>query len=130
MLNMKVNKKNHQSMSLIKTFALFATLTVSLLNINTATAAGNIENGEQLSQTCLGCHGAPGLRNPGPVFSIPMLGAQNALKEYRSGDRQDPIMAGFAKQMTIQDIEALAAWFASQDADGVVAPKTNIFKFK
>ena len=206
-------------------FLASASLLVAVVfsSINIASAA-NVANGEQLSQTCLGCHGAPGLRNPGPVYSIPMIGGQNeqyiisslqaykaktrghktmqaqasnlsdadmadiaayfssmegnsrpslvseakaamgkkasitcaachgetgngvagqeqnpklsgqyesflvqALKDYRSGDRKNAIMSGFAGNLTIGQIEALAAYFSSQEGD-LSAPKTKIFK--
>ena len=185
--------------------------------------AADIENGEKLSQTCLGCHGAPGLRNPGPVYAIPMVGGQHAeyivsalqaykskqrghktmqaqaaslsdedmqdiaaffaameggsrpsntnaamaargeeksavcatchgktgdgensiypklagqyesyleqaLKDYRSGERDNAIMAGFSATLSIEDIRDLSAWFAKQEG-GLVAPKSTIFKF-
>lgn len=190
---------------------------------SSAAYAADIENGKQLSQTCLGCHGAPGLRNPGPVYAIPMVGGQHAeyivsalkaykaktrshgtmqaqaanlsesdmadiaaffgamqgnsrpslvsqakaeegkiksaacaschgaagdgelsnfpklagqyesylvqaLKDYRSGKRENAIMAGFAGSLSIQDIEALSAWFASQQG-GLSAPESKILKF-
>jgi len=97
-------------------------------------SATKIAAGKKLAGTCAACHGNDGASTTTGAF--PKLAGQyesylvHALKEYRSGDRNNAIMAGFAKQMTIQDIEALSAWFASQDVDGVVAPKTNIFKFK
>ena len=184
--------------------------------------AGDAERGEKISQTCLGCHGAPGLRNPGPVYAIPMVGGQHpdyiiaalqaykskardhgtmraqasnlsdqdmadiaaffsamegnsrpshvsqaqanrgkekaavcatchgptgdaptsefpklagqyesyiaqALKDYRSGNRNNAIMAGFSSGLSITDIEDLAAWFASQQG-GLSAPQSVIFK--
>ena len=186
--------------------------------------SGDAANGEKLSQTCLGCHGAPGLRNPGPVYAIPMVGGQHAeyiiaslkaykskerghktmqaqaanlsdqdmadiaaffaamegkpgasnpdkaavargqekaavcaschgatgdgdnpayprlagqyesylaqaLKDYRSGDRANAIMAGFAGNLSIEDIEDLAAWFSSHEG-ALVAPEQTIFKFR
>jgi len=186
------------------------------------TMAADVVRGEQLSQTCLGCHGAPGLRNPGPVYAIPMVGGQHkayivsalqaykskerahgtmqaqaanlsdqdmqdiaeffgamdgnsrpgsasadliaegkeksaicatchgqtgdgdndqypklagqyasyleqALKDYRSGERNNAIMAGFAAQLTIEDIRALSAWYGSQEG-GLSAPQQKIFK--
>ncbi|NND81601.1 MAG: c-type cytochrome [Gammaproteobacteria bacterium] len=192
------------------------------LNIAAANAADDPARGEKLSQTCLGCHGAPGLRNPGPVYNIPMIGGQHkdyivvslkaykdksrshgtmqaqaanlsdqdmadigaffaamdgnsrpsnvnaakaaagqqesavcqachgatgdgdntiypklsgqyesylvqALKDYRSGARQNAIMAGFAGPLSIDQIEKLAAWFASQQG-GLSAPQSEIFK--
>ena len=184
--------------------------------------AADATRGEKLAQTCLGCHGAPGLRNPGPVYNIPMIGGQHqeyivaalqayknktrahrtmqaqaanlsdqdmadigaffaamdgnsrpsnvnarkaaagqkesavcqachgatgdcdntlypklagqyenylvhALKEYRSGARQNGIMAGFSGTLSIGQIENLAAWFASQQG-GLSAPQSDIFK--
>lgn len=206
------------------TFAsVFAVLVLGLGFNVTSALAGDIEKGEKLSQTCLGCHGAPGLRNPGPVYAIPMVGGQHAeyivaslqaykdkqrnhktmqaqasnlsdqdmqdiaaffaamegnsrpsntdaasaargeqksavcaschgktgdgdnkaypklagqyesylaqaLKDYRSGDRNNAIMAGFAANLSIEDIRDLAAWFAKQEG-GLVAPESTIFKF-
>ncbi len=201
---------------------LILSLTACASLLTTSSFAADAARGEKLSQTCLGCHGAPGLRNPGPVYSIPMLGGQHAeyivsalkaykdeqrghktmqaqastlsdadmadngaffaamdgnsrpgnvnkqkaklgqeksaicaschgangdgssmaypklagqyesyltqaLKDYRSGDRQNPIMAGFASTLSIEDIRALSAWFASQNG-GLSAPESVIFK--
>lgn len=226
MLKIITNKQSQTSVSLLIKIKLLATLvTTTLLFIGNVHAAGDATNGEKLSQTCLGCHGAPGLRNPGPVYLIPMLGAQkenyivaalkgykdktrshktmqaqasnlssqdmadiaaffsasdgnsrksnvnkalakageklaapcaachgadgaatadkdtpilagqyesyilHALKEYRSGDRQNLIMGGMVQNLSIDELKALAAWFAGQDAEGVNAPQTDIFKF-
>ena len=38
----------------------------------------------------------------------------HALTDYKVGRRTNPIMKGFAAQLSKQDIEDLAAWFASQ----------------
>jgi mono/diheme cytochrome c family protein len=37
-----------------------------------------------------------------------------ALTDYKTGARTNPIMKGFATTLSRQDIENLAAWFASQ----------------
>lgn len=200
---------------------LAISLLLSLVSLNTH-AAGDAVRGAKISQTCMGCHGAPGLRNPGPVYAIPMIGGQHAeyivsalkaykskershrtmqaqasnlsdqdmvdiaeyfatvdgksrptnvssakaakgkeksvtcaachgpdgngdnviypklagqyqsylvqaLKDYRSGDRKNAIMSGFAGGLSITDIEQLAAWYASQEG-GIEAPYTTIFK--
>jgi cytochrome c553 len=185
---------------------LVATSFSSIQVANAADAA----NGGKLSQTCLGCHGAPGLRNPGPEYIISSLksykdrtrahktmqaqasnltdenmadiaaffsqmegnsrpslvsaaeakmgekasascaachgktgdGAQTsfpklagqyesyliqALKDYRSGDRQNMIMAGQAANLSIAQIKALSAWYSSQEG-GLSAPLSKIFK--
>ena len=224
----------YQSMSdhISRTFVSICIAIVALLLINSnanaqadntqVLQAGDLARGEKLSQTCLGCHGAPGLRNPGPVYHVPKLGGQHpeylilalqayksktrshgtmqaqasslsdqdmvdiaayfnslddntsrlntnhtlaekgkelsavcaachgptgdgdivaypklagqyedyltqALKEYRSGERENVIMAGFSGNLTIDQIEALAAWFAGQDGT-LAGPEITIFK--
>jgi len=197
-------------------------IATACLIANSSSFAADAVRGEQLSQTCLGCHGNPGLRNPGPVYSIPLIGGQHAdyivaalkaykaqershktmqaqaanlsdedmadiaayfsaisgnsrpsnvnaaraakgqeksaqcatchgktgdgdqpgfpklagqyesyiaqaLKDYRSGERTNSIMKGFSSGLTIDDIKALSAWFASQEG-GLSAPQTKVFK--
>jgi len=205
----------NKSLSLILILGIFSL-------ISTSSFAADAAKGEKLSQTCLGCHGAPGLRNPGPVYNIPMVGGQHpsyiisslqaykskarshgtmqaqaanlsdqdmadiaaffgamegnsrpgntnaqrsqrgqqksalcatchgpngdgdnteypklagqyesyltqALRDYRSGERNNPVMAGFAATLGIEDIKDLSAWFASQQG-GLSAPQSKIFK--
>ena len=37
----------------------------------------------------------------------------HALRQYRSGERKNPIMLGIATPLSDSDIEDLSAWFAS-----------------
>lgn len=96
----------------------------SLLTI-TAQAAGDPVAGQQKSGTCAACHGATGLSQ---IPTNPILAGQypsyleHALKDYRSGARQNAIMAGFAAQLSDQDIKDLAAWFSSQESPLQTAP--------
>ncbi len=96
-------------------------------------ADGDIERGETLAYTCLGCHGVEGQRNAYPSFRVPKLGGQKAeyiaaaLTGYRSGERQHGTMQGQAVSMSDQDILDLAAFFSSYEnatiaAGGVDAP--------
>jgi cytochrome c553 len=39
---------------------------------------------------------------------------RKSLQDYRDGQRVNPLMSGFATNLSDQDIEDLAAWFASQ----------------
>lgn len=79
--------------------------------------AGDAAEGEKKAATCAACHGADGVSQ---IPTNPILAGQypsyleQALKDYRSGNRQSAIMAGFASQLSDQDIEDLAAWFSSQ----------------
>ena len=81
-------------------------------------AKGNLEAGQEKSQTCQACHGADG-RSLDPNY--PNLAGQHgnylvkALSDYRSGKRSNAIMASFASQLSNQDIEDLAKWYSSQE---------------
>lgn len=82
-------------------------------------AAGNAESGKaKAAQVCVACHGADG--NKPSAADQPILAGQHydylvrALTDYKIGRRTNPIMKGFAGQLSKQDIEDLAAWFSSQ----------------
>lgn len=83
-----------------------------------AQADGNPELGRAKSATCTACHGPDG-RGTAPNY--PVLAGQyaeymaHALTQYRSGERKNAIMAGFAANLSDDDIADLAAWFASLD---------------
>ena len=90
----------------------------SLLGI-VAHAAGDVERGAVLVNTCLGCHGIPGYRNAYPSYRVPKLGGQHeeylvlALQGYKSQMRAHPTMHAQAATLTDQDMRDLAAYFAS-----------------
>jgi len=83
-------------------------------------AAGNAERGKAMvtPKACVTCHGPDGAKPSAP--DQPILAGQHydylvrALNDYRTGARANPIMKGFAAQLSKQDIEDLAAWFSSQ----------------
>ena len=84
-----------------------------------AQAKGNAENGKaKAAQVCAACHGADGAKPSAP--DQPILAGQHydylvkALSDYRSGKRANPIMKAFTSSLSKQDVEDLAAWFASQ----------------
>ncbi len=86
-----------------------------------ATAGGDVEAGKALSdKVCAACHGADGNSE---LPANPKLAGQyesyimQALKDYRSGARQNPIMAGFAASLSDEDIANAAAYFSSQSGD-------------
>lgn len=82
-------------------------------------AGGNPQRGLEKAQVCASCHGRNGdepLQNDYPVLAGQHADyLAHALRSYRDGSRQNAIMAGFAVNLSDQDIEDLAAWFASQD---------------
>ena len=69
------------------------------------------------AKNCAACHQADG-NSTDP--NNPRLAGQHrdylakALRDYKSGERTNAIMGGFAKALTKQDIDNLAAYFASQ----------------
>lgn len=81
-------------------------------------AKGDAAAGQEKAQVCEACHGATGM-SVDPIY--PHLAGQyksyieQALKDYRSGRRTNAVMAGFATNLSNQDIEDLAAWFSSQE---------------
>jgi cytochrome c553 len=70
-------------------------------------------------EVCAACHGMDG-NSPQPDY--PKLGGQwadflaKALRDYKSGARKHPIMQGFAAGLSRQDIDNVAAYYASQPA--------------
>lgn len=84
-----------------------------------AEAKGNAESGKaKAAAVCAACHGADGTKPS--TLDQPILAGQyydylvRALTDYKVGHRNNPIMKGFAAGLSKQDIEDLAAWFASQ----------------
>ena len=84
-------------------------------------ARGNADNGKSKStQVCAACHGPEGNKPSAP--DQPILAGQHydylvrALTDYKIGRRNNPIMKGFAAQLSKQDIEDLAAWFSSRES--------------
>lgn len=78
--------------------------------------AGDAAAGKEKAATCAACHGAEGVSSDP---NNPILAGQyssyleHALKSYRDGSRQNAIMAGFASQLSDEDIADLAAYFSS-----------------
>lgn len=92
---------------------------VCMLMFSPSSPAGNPARGLEKSEVCQSCHGRDG--NLVPNDETPRLAGQyedylvHALEAYRSGDRQHAIMNGFAGELSDQDIEDLAAWYARQE---------------
>jgi len=90
---------------------------VSLVLSGAAGAAGDAAAGKAKSAVCAACHGADG-NSTNPLW--PNLAGQHApymvkqLKDFKSGARKDPVMAPMAAPLSEQDMENLAAYFASQ----------------
>jgi len=85
-----------------------------------AVAGGDPIAGKQKAEVCAACHGEDG-NSPNPAY--PKLAGQyasylaKALADYKSGARQNAIMAGFATPLSKADIQDLAAYFSGQSGD-------------
>ncbi len=88
---------------------------VFLLAIGTAQAAGDAAAGKAKAAVCAGCHGANGQGIP----PTPALAGKSedhilqALKDFKSGKRDNPVMKGMAAGLSDQDMANVAAYFAS-----------------
>lgn len=91
-----------------------------LLAFSGVAAAADLKAGEaKVKQICQACHGLDGNT---PIAENPTLGGQypdylaKALRDYKSGLRKNPVMAGMAGTLSAQDIENVAAYYAAQPA--------------
>jgi cytochrome c553 len=80
--------------------------------------AADLANGQdKAKQICAACHGLDGNSQ---VADYPKLAGQypdylaKALRDYKSGARKNPIMAGMAAPLTPKDIDDVAAYYAQQ----------------
>jgi cytochrome c553 len=92
---------------------------VVLMMIACSVQAGDAAKGQKkASEVCAACHGADGGKPSAP--DQPVLAGQyydylvQALSDYKVGRRTNPIMKGFAAQLSKQDIDDLATWFSGQ----------------
>lgn len=85
-----------------------------------AMAGGDPAAGQDKAQVCAPCHGTDG-NSENPQY--PKIAGQHsdyivqALSDYKSGARSNPIMTGFVANLTRQDMEDLAAYFSVQSGD-------------
>ncbi|MEJ2455249.1 MAG: c-type cytochrome [Candidatus Thiodiazotropha sp.] len=86
--------------------------------VNFAQAAGNADEGKTKSAVCAGCHAADGNSGINPLW--PKLAGQHPqyiekqLKDFKAGNRSDPLMSAMAMPLSEQDMADLAAYFSSQ----------------
>jgi cytochrome c553 len=92
-----------------------AVMVASLGIVGAAQAAGDAAAGKAKAAVCAGCHGANGQGvPPNPALAgKPEAEQVKALKDYKSGARPNPIMKGIVAPLSDQDMENLAAYYAS-----------------
>ncbi len=107
-------------MNSIRTLASLSLLALAT-PVLAAGPVGNVAAGQEKSKTCASCHGPTGNESLDPTY--PKLAGQypeylaKALHDYKSGKRQNAIMAGMAAALTDEDIDDLSAFYAAQDGD-------------
>ena len=95
-----------------------ATLAVATLeNARTnAQPTGNAEAGKAKAALCVACHGPDGI-SINPLW--PSLAGQQGIylakqiRAFRDGERVEPTMQPFVASLTDQDVEDIAAYYAS-----------------
>lgn len=79
-------------------------------------AGGSAEAGQKKAAKCAACHGVDGISD-NPTW--PHLAGQHAeylvkqLEDFKAGRREDPVMGPLAAGLSRQDMQDLAAYYAS-----------------
>jgi cytochrome c553 len=99
---------------------IFAVLSAVVLMSPSQAFAADVDRGEVLFDTCIGCHGAESYNNVYPTYKVPRLGGQwpeyivAALQAYKDGARQHPTMQAQAASFSNEDMQDIAAYLSSQ----------------
>jgi cytochrome c553 len=94
----------------------------------TAGFAQDAAPGRVKAQACAVCHGPNGIST---TPDAPNLAGQPAiyltaqLRAYRGGARKHEVMAVIAKALSDDDIQQIAAWFASIRVEAALPPMSN-----
>ncbi len=102
----------------MKRLLLTATLCGVFGVFGAAHAAGDAQAGKAKAAACAGCHGANGEgKKPYPALAGKSESEiVQALQDYKSGKRANPIMKSFATPLSDQDMANVAAYYASLKA--------------
>jgi len=102
----------------IRVFALVIACAAATMSL-AARADGDPAKGKVDAYTCIGCHGVPNYTNVYPTYRVPQLAGQHAayivqaLKEYKSGERNHKTMHAQASSLSDQQMQDIAAYFES-----------------
>ena len=97
-------------------FASALTLLVGAALVVGGARAADIAAGRARAQACSVCHGANGLSTQPDAPNLagqPALYLATQLRAYRDGSRKHEVMSLMAKPLRDDEIDNLAAWFAS-----------------
>ena len=96
-------------------YSISTAFALTLLISSSAIHAASISQGAMLSNSCSACHGTDG-KSPGAIPSINGKSARfinQALTEFRSGNRTSTVMGRHAKGYSDKEIKLIADYFAS-----------------
>ena len=98
-----------------RSFLTATIIVVSIGIVGAAQAAGDVAAGKTKSAKCSACHGANGQGvPPNPALAgKPEAQQVQALKDYKSGAKANPIMKGMAASLSDQDMEDISAYYSS-----------------
>ena len=89
---------------------------IALAGIATAAhAGGDVAAGKQKAARCAGCHGQSGegvAKNPA-IAGMAAADFVKAMNDYKSGARNNAAMKGLSAGLKPQDVDDLAAFYAS-----------------
>lgn len=121
-----LSKKSGMARGLIASTMLLLGMTAA----NLVNATGNVEAGKTKASTvCIACHGLDG-NSVNPEW--PSIAGQHEkytakqIKAFRAGERTNVLMSPIALTLTDQDIEDVAAYFATQKIKGLEAAKSKV----
>ena len=88
-----------------------------LILCSTGYAAGDANAGKEKANACTSCHGVDGQGGSEPNTKIAGMSVGNfkkAMLAYKSGEKNNAMMQMFAKKLSDQDVDDLAAYYASK----------------
>jgi cytochrome c553 len=96
--------------------------------VATAGCAQDAAPGRIKAQACAVCHGPNGISTTPDAPNLagqPVIYLSAQLRAYRSGARKHEVMAVMAKALTDDDIQQIAAWFASIRVEATLPPASK-----
>lgn len=100
----------------MKTMSQFLMILLSVVLVPVAAQAGDAAAGAKKTTTCVACHGKDGI-SIAPTY--PNLACQKeqylvkAIKAYKSGARNDPMMKPMVASLSDSDVENVAAYYSA-----------------
>ena len=89
----------------------------------TAAEKGDFKKGAEKAQACAGCHGADGNSASADYPSIAQLNANyifTQLEDFKNGSRNNPMMAGMAGTLSVEDMADLSKFYSQQQMHSTV----------